>query len=201
MTTRRLVKLSVSGEVLTMAKRTMTARRPYRLPRLFGEEVHPSVAEMFGRFAARAAWRGDKGDGGGCSAAKATREDIARWHLTPSTLEAVARWLLAIRDHARGQRGDQLEQPVDWLYKGTGCTRRVGDLGDVSRASSYALEGVLAILVKMPIEDQEDAETLLDLLRDCSWDLPAYERKRVAQRMARYVSDCILRERFKPMVT
>jgi hypothetical protein len=76
---------------------------------------------------------------------------------------------------------------------------RTGTLREARIAAFSARKAALSILVEMPIEQPEDESILLDLLHSSHWDVAGFQRKRLAQRMARYVSDCIMRKPFKPM--
>src|SRR5215470_17765220 len=69
----------------------------------------------------------------------------------------------------------------------------------ISMAPVYSPMQGASRALGVPIEQPEDESILLDLLHSRHWDVAGFQRKRLAQRMARHVSDCIMRKPFKPM--
>jgi hypothetical protein len=130
------------------------------------------------------------------SRTKAARDYFARRRRTPSEIEAVVRSLMAY-DGRPWPNKDELEQPVEWLTEGAGCTARTGTVYDARIAARYACTAALSILVDVPLGQPEDEAALLDLLRCWDWHLPLRQRERVAKRMARYVSDRIMGKYFE----
>jgi hypothetical protein len=89
-------------------------------------------------------------------------------------------------------------KPVDWLKVGAGVTARTGTVYDARRSASHGLVAAISILLEVPIEEREDEELLLGLLAQTGWHMPERRLQDTANRMARFVSNRILREPFKP---
>jgi hypothetical protein len=129
---------------------------------------------MYCRSAICAAWvarRSSRSSSTLQSAVKAAREDIARWRLTPSELEQMARALIEYTDRPWPDEAEGAK-PVEWLYSGSGCTARTGTVRESHSGARSAREAVLSILVELPIERAEDEAVLLDLLIRSHWDIP-----------------------------
>jgi hypothetical protein len=57
----------------------------------------------------------------------------------------------------------------------------------------------MSIIVEVPLERDEDAEALLETLTYTGWrHVPMYQQRRVARRMARFVTDRIMGLPFVP---
>jgi hypothetical protein len=169
--------------------------RPYALPCLFdcGPEKSATYLEVYCQSAIKAAWAaGDHGR------VKAARADLARWHLTPGTIAAIARSLSDYNHHPWPQ-GAEAAQKIEWLSAGSGCTERFGTAYDAHIAAWSALSAALSIIVDVPLEHDEDAEALLSTLTYTGWrHLPHHQQSYGARRMARFVSDRIMGLPFVP---
>jgi hypothetical protein len=117
----------------------------------------------------------------------------------PFELEQMARSLIECTSRPWPSEAEGAK-PVEWLEVGSGCTARTGTVKDVHSAARSAQEAVMSILVELPIERPEDELVLLDLLVRSRWDIPRHQRRRTARRVARFVSNAILREAFRSPV-
>lgn len=178
-------------------KRSKPAR-PYALPRLFACHVEKSAAnlEIYCRLAIGAAWKaGEHGR------VKAAREEIASWRFTPANIAAIARMLADYNYTRPWPQGDAAAQKIEWLSIGHGCVERFGTASDAHRAAWSALSAALSIIVDVPLEHDEDAAALLETLAYTGWrHVPLHQQGRVAQRMARFVTDRIMSRPFVPTI-
>jgi hypothetical protein len=165
-------------------KRPSRKARPYALPRLLdgSTALSANYLETYCRSIVRAAWAaGERG------ATKAAREYLARCHLTPANIAAIARTLYDY--NRRPWPMSNTTEKLDWLYKGAGCCERHGTAYDAHLATWSALSAALSIIVDVPLECLDDEDALLELLFHTDWrHVPYHQQARVAQRMARHVS-------------
>jgi hypothetical protein len=171
--------------------------RPYALPLLLACHAEKSAdsLEIYCRLAIGAAWKaGEHGR------VKAAREEIATWRFTPASIAAVA-LLLADYNYTRAwPQGAEKAQKIEWLSIGSGCVERFGTAYDAHLAAWSALSAALSIIVDVPLEREGDAEALLATLTYTGWrHVPYHQQARVAQRMARFVSDRIAARPFVPI--
>jgi hypothetical protein len=168
--------------------------RPYALPSLFdcGTEKTAKYLEMYCQTAIRAAWAAsDHGR------VKAARDDIARWHLTPADIATLARALADYNRRAWPAR--ETAKNLDWLSVGSGCCERIGTEYDAHIGAWSALMAAISIIVEVPLERDEDAEALFETLTYTGWrHVPHHQQRRVARRMARFVTDRIMGLPFVP---
>jgi hypothetical protein len=171
--------------------------RPYALPCLFdcGSEKSAGSIEIYCQTAIKAAWAaGEHGR------VKAARESLAASHLIPVDIAAIAR---SLSDYNRKvpwpARGSDADRKIEWLRTGSGCTKRFGTAYESHIAAWSALSAALSIIADVPLEREEDAEAFFQTLTYTGWrHLPYHQQPRVAQRMARFVTDRIMGLPFVP---
>jgi hypothetical protein len=170
--------------------------RAYALPHLFGctMERTDTYLEMYCQTAIKAAWAAsDHGR------VKAACDDIARWHLTPADIAALARALADYNRNRPWMGTRETSKNLDWLSIGSGCCERIWTEYDAHLAAWSALTAAMSIIVEVPLERDEDAEALLETLTYTGWrHVPQHQQRRVARRMARFVTDRIMGLPFVP---
>jgi len=182
-------------------KKALEARRrelaivpsvPFRQPPLLSADFHAhrltaEWRDLFLRCAIRAVW--DLGPKATFAAKeKAARDYLAKGHLLPAEIAALARILTDFdRDEAAWDT-PAYGAKCEWLERGSGCCAQYGTMDQAHSAARYAVSACLSILVELPINYRHDGDAILETLAYAGWRLPRAGRKRAAERMARFVA-------------
>jgi hypothetical protein len=120
------------------------------------------------------------------------REYLAKRRLLPAEINALARILIEFNRGEPRWGTPEHAAKCEWLESGSGCCTRYGTMGEAHSAARCAISACVSILVELPINYPHDGDVILQTLAYTGWRLPHHYRRRVAKRMARFVTARIM---------